>query len=87
MVDYLNILTTPLKPPRLTNEDFKTGDVAFGEVNNGILWMAFTRNNVLVLIDAPINDAKVISSEIDKRILDAPTWKDGMAKPSFVLPY
>ena len=84
LVDYLNILTTPVKPPRLTNEDFKAGDVAFGEVNNGILWMIFVRNNVLVIVHAPTKIAKAIAQEIDKAIQNSPEWQEGMPEPSFI---
>lgn len=86
LVNYLNILTTPVKPPRLTNEDFKTGDVTFGEERDGILWMVFTRNNVLVIVDAPLEKAKDIAQIIDEAIQNAPEWKEGMPEPMFILP-
>jgi hypothetical protein len=85
LVEYLDCLTTPYKPPRLTNEGFKIGDIAFGEVNNGILRMAFTRNNVLLVVHAPINKAKEIAQGFDKNIQVAPEWKKDTSKPSFVL--
>lgn len=86
LVNCITELTTPFKPPFLTNEDYKTGDVAFGEVKNNVLWMAFVRNNVLIVIDAPVSTAKEISSEIDKSIINASDWKEGMTPPSFILP-
>ena len=85
LVNYLNTLTTPFKPPRLMNEDFKAGDVAFGENKDGILWMAFTRNNVLIIVHAPLKIAKAIALEIDKAIQNAPEWKKNTLKPSFIL--
>jgi hypothetical protein len=86
LVNYLNTLTTPFKPPRLTNEDFKVGDVAFGENKDGILWMVFTRNNVLIIVNTLINVAKSIALEIDKSIQNASEWKEGMPEPIFILP-
>lgn len=86
LVSCIAELTTPFKPPFLTNEEYKAGEVAFGEVKNSILWMAFVRNNVLIIIDAPVKTAKEISFEIDKSIINASNWKEGMAPPSFLLP-
>lgn len=86
LVNCIAELTTPFKPLFLTNEEYKAGDVAFGEVKNNVLWMAFVRNNVLIIIDTSINTAKEISFEMDKSIINASTWKQGMAPPSFILP-
>jgi hypothetical protein len=86
LVNYLNLLTTPLKPPRLTNENYKAGDVAFGENKDGILWMAFTRNNVIVIIHAQTEKAGDIANEIDTAIQNAPEWDESMPEPSFILP-
>ena len=86
LVNYLNTLTTPFKPPRLTNEDFKAGDVAFGENKDEILWMAFTRNNVLVIVHAQTEKAGNIAHKIDTAIQNAPEWEEGMPEPSFILP-
>jgi len=86
LVNYLNILQTPDKPPRLTDEDFKAGDVAFGDIKDGILWMAFTRNNVIITVHAQTEKAGDIANKIDSAIQNAPEWKEGMPEPSFVLP-
>ena len=86
LVNYLDILTTPFKPPRLINEDFKAGDVAFGDIKDGILLMAFARNNVVVIVNTSKNAAKSLALEIDKSIQNAPEWKEGMPEPEFILP-
>ncbi|MGD8779169.1 MAG: hypothetical protein PVH88_09450 [Ignavibacteria bacterium] len=85
LVEYLDCLTTPYKPPRLIGKEFKIGDVAFGEEKDKILLMAFTRNNVLVIVHAPINIAVEISEGFDGNIQNAVEWgKDGSI-PSFLL--
>lgn len=86
LVNYLNTLTTPFKPPRLTYQNFKSGDVAFGEKKDGILWMAFTRNNVIVIVHAQSEKAGDIANKIDSAIQNAPEWQEGMPEPSFILP-
>lgn len=86
LVEYLECLTTQNKPPRLTNEDYVAGDLAFGREYNGILNMAFTRNNILVIVHAPKEKAKVISKEIDTKIQDAPEWNKGTSKLLFIMP-
>jgi len=85
LVNYLNNLSTPFKPPRLSSESFNFGDVAFGEENDGIFRVAFIRNNVLVIIFAPTDKAKSIAREIDRQIQLAPEWKSNTTKPSFKL--
>lgn len=85
LVEYLDCLSTPFKPPRLTDEDLIAGDVAFGDENNGIIRMAFVRNNVVVVIHAPITKAKKIAQEIDEKIQNAHEWKVDSLKPSFIL--
>jgi len=86
LVNCISELTTPFKPSFLTNEDYKVGDVAFGEVKNNVLWMAFVRNNVLIIVNASKNTSKRISLEIDKSVINSSEWKEGMAPPSFLLP-
>jgi len=51
-----------------------------------VLRVAFTRNNVRIVIHAPKDVAIEISKDIDNRIKDAPTWRTGAPKPKFVLP-
>ena len=58
----------------------------FGRIYNGVLRVAFTRNNVRIVIHAPKDVAIEISKDIDNRIKDAPTWRTGAPKPKFVLP-
>lgn len=85
LVEYLECLATINKPPRLTYEDFKAGDVAFGREYDGLLWMAFTRNNILIVIHAPIKKAMSIAQEVDKKIQNAPEWNKETPIPSFIL--
>jgi len=85
LVDYLDKLTTPNKPPRLTDDDLKIGDVAFGREYNGILRIAFARNNVFVVVHAPTIKAMEIALEIDQKIQNAPEWKEDSPEPSFIL--
>lgn len=85
LVECLNIMTKPIKPPRLLTEDFNPGDVAFGEEQNGIYWMTFVRNNVLIVIHAPTRVAVEMGQYIDARIKVAPIWNPDEPKPSFIL--
>jgi len=85
LVENLEVITDLSKPPLLTNEDFKAGDVAFGKDKDGILWMAFTRNNVLAIVCAPIEKARNIAHEIDKTLLSSPEWKKNTSNPLFIL--
>lgn len=85
LVDYLDGMVTPNKPPRLTNEDFNIGDVAFGKVYDEILKIEFVRNNVLVIVHAPKEMARIIVKEIDEKIQLAPEWQTGASVPSFIL--
>lgn len=86
LVDYLDGMVSPNKPPRLTNEAYKVGDVAFGKVYDGILKIEFARNNVLVIVHAPTNTCKSIVSALDEAIQKAPEWQAGTPTPSFILP-
>jgi len=83
LVNFLNELTTANKPPRLTNEDYIVGDVAFGTILNGTLFLIFTRNNVMVFLHAETNKAKEIALEFDKLIVKSPDWNKAQTKPSF----
>lgn len=85
LIDYLDNMVTPYKPPRLTNEDFKVGDVGFGKVYDGILRLEFVRNNVLVIVIAPEEIAKIIIKGIDQKIQLAPEWQTGASIPTFIL--
>lgn len=85
LVDYLDGMVSPNKPPRLTSEDFNVGDVAFGKVYHGILKIEFVRNNVLVIVHAPEEMAKTIVKEMDEKIQLAPQWQTGASIPSFIL--
>jgi hypothetical protein len=70
----------------LTDEEFNTGDVAFGSENKGTLRIAFTRNNILVIVYAPTNKAFEIARGIDQNIVMAPEWIRGATQPSFIMP-
>ena len=83
LVDYLECFTNPIKPPRLTFEDFNAGDVAFGENIYEAVYMAFTRNNVLVILRTTHEKVKVIALDIDKSIQDAPVFEEDSLYPSF----
>ena len=84
LVEYLDIITAFPKPPRLTNEDFNAGDVAFGKKFDGNVKMCFTRNNVFVIIYAPTGKAGEIAHKIDIAVQNAPEWKEGMEHPKFI---
>ena len=86
LVEYLDLLTTPSKPPRLSDKNEIFGDVAFGEIYSGVFKLAFVRNNVLVVINAPTETAKAIATGIDEKIKIAPQWQAGSEIPSFILP-
>ena len=85
LVEYLDCLTTIITPPRLTSEVFKAGDVAFGEHNDGVVQMAFTKNNVIVIVHALIEEAIEIVQEIDRQIQLAQEWENDNTQPMFVL--
>lgn len=82
LVGYIQGLTTPL--PLLTVQHIKAGDVAFGKQSNGILNLAFVRNNVMVIIEAPSSAGMAIDSAIDQKIQSAPEWTEGKPFPSFI---
>lgn len=86
LVEYLDLLTTLSKPPRLTDKNLTFGDVAFGEIYNEIFKLALVRNNALVIVHAPTEDAKAIATIVDERIRNAPEWRTGSGVPSFILP-
>jgi hypothetical protein len=48
--------------------------------------LALVRNNVLVIVHAPTEDAKAIATSVDERIRNAPEWWTGSGVPSFILP-
>jgi len=83
LVEYLSGLTTSI-PTLLTVEHYAAGDVAFGDVTAGILNMAFVRNNVLVIINAPVAAATAIDLEIDAKIQSAPEWTANSNYPSYI---
>ncbi len=84
--EYLETITNTDGHPCLTNEDFKTGDVAFGKELGEFLRMCFTRNNVLTIIHASTGKATEITYKIDSVIRAAPVWQEDMPYPSFILP-
>jgi hypothetical protein len=45
-----------------------------------IIWIAFIKNNVLIIVHAPQKTAKVFALEIDKTIQNAPEWKKDTLK-------
>lgn len=85
LVECLNIMTKPIKPPRLLTKDLNPGDVAFGEEQNGIYWMTYVRNNVLIVIHAPTRVAVEMAQYIDERIKVAPIWNPDEPAPSIIL--
>lgn len=82
LVEYLDCLTLPVKPNQLKNEHFKQGDIAFGKEHDGKMQMAFTRNNVLVVLHAPTDTAMSLAKELDIKIKNAPEWGKNDKKPS-----
>ena len=85
LVEYLDCLATPFKPTRLIDKDFKLGDVVYEKENDGILLIALSRNNVMIIVHATLNLAMEIIKEFDKNILNAPLWKRDSSKPYFLL--
>ncbi|MCF8358389.1 MAG: hypothetical protein K9H26_06495 [Prolixibacteraceae bacterium] len=84
LLNYLESLSTRIKPPMLNNEEFEYGDVAFGQVYDGEFRVAYTKNNVFIVIHAPLKDAKKIAYDIEYNIKKAPVWKNKDNKPSFI---
>ncbi|HAH26273.1 MAG TPA: hypothetical protein DCL77_21325 [Prolixibacteraceae bacterium] len=82
LVGYIEGLTTPL--PLLSVQHIKAGDVAFGKVSDGILNLAWVRNNVMVVIQAPSGVGQAIDLAIDQKIQSAPEWTEGLSYPSYV---
>jgi len=85
LVEYINVISNFSKPPRLTTEEFKAGDVAFGRKFDDILIISFVRNNVLVIVNAKYSKAKEILFSTDNAIQRATIWQKDMPKPLFVL--
>lgn len=85
LVEYLNVFSNYSKPPRLTTEEFKVGDVAFGSKFDDILSISYVRNNVLVIVNAKYSKAKEILHTTDNAIQKATIWQKDMPKPLFVL--
>jgi len=71
ITEFIEAVTDPDKPSMLTAEEYNSGDVAFGYNQNGRINMAFTRNNILVMIRAPEEKTKIIASQVDGFILNA----------------
>ena len=82
LVDYLNCLTI-VKYPRL-DEDLKYWDIAFGKNYDGIFKIAFTKNNVFLIIHAPTNNALLLAKEISSTIESATTWNPDDLKPHLI---
>jgi len=78
LVKYLDAISNIKKPFFLTTEDYKVGDVAFGEEYNGILYLYFVRNNIIVHIESPIVIATNIAKEVDDIIQNASDCSEGL---------
>jgi hypothetical protein len=74
----------PKNPERLTIEDFKYGDVAFGYEYDGMFTVFYTKNNVRVVLVASIQNAMLIANEISQIIQDAPVVKKKDTKPKLI---
>lgn len=85
LVNYLNELTTPKMPARLNIEDYNIGDIAFGDIISGVLYLVYTRNNVLVFVQAETNKAKEIALEFDNLIKISSDWTKDNLMPCFKL--
>jgi hypothetical protein len=84
LVAHLNSKTIDI-PPRLTEDEYRVGDVAFGKIYDKIFRLAFTRNNILVIIHAPTKITESIALEMDEKILNAPLSENDTIKPTFIL--
>lgn len=85
LLDFLYAIQSPFKPPRLTPEEFASGDVAFGKEYEGILRVYFTRANVRIILNAPTPIAKELAQKVDSLIQAAPVWTSGDPIPTFII--
>lgn len=83
LVEHLNSISSPKIPSRI-DDNLKFLDVAFGMEYNGILRTAFTKNNVFVVMEAPVDNAYLIIHEIANSIENSPNWRDGDKEPNIV---
>jgi hypothetical protein len=83
LLQFLNELSNPFTPPKITEGSLVIGDIAFGEIKNGILFLVFTRNNVLVWIKGPTDIVMEIARNIEKEIDLAPVLGKVTEIPSF----
>ncbi|MFN8206297.1 MAG: hypothetical protein U0T82_02665 [Bacteroidales bacterium] len=81
---YLNELSSPISPPRVTTGIYVVGDVTFAQEIDGKLYLTFTKNNVFVSINAPNDAAIEIAKRIEENIERASIWKINSEKPSFI---
>lgn len=72
LIEYMNDLTSAIKPPRFINDCLFAGDVAFGYKDNATVCYIFSRNNVQVTIKSRIGDIYDIAYAIDEAIQSAP---------------
>jgi|SRR3989304_3176221 len=84
LAEYLDCLAMPTMLPRISSGNFKYGDIAFGKEYDGIIQLAYTRNNVLVVLHAPTEKALLLANEIDLRIQNAPELRAHTHKPSLL---
>lgn len=84
LTDYLNSLTFVDKPQRMDNNDLKYADVAFGMEYNNIFRIAYTKNNVFVVIHATNGHAILLAEEIANTIANASAWNPGDQKPHLI---
>ncbi|MFH0756659.1 MAG: hypothetical protein V2B15_05160 [Bacteroidota bacterium] len=72
LVEYLDCLTTINKPTRLQDSEIQSVDVAFGNINEGIWFIAFTKNNIFIILKASSETIKTLMQDIESVIRNAP---------------
>ncbi|OHB72261.1 MAG: hypothetical protein A2W23_01890 [Planctomycetes bacterium RBG_16_43_13] len=83
--DYLYTFQSTIKPPRLKEEEFPNGDVAFGWEKEGVYRVYFCDNNLMIIIEAPDLVARELAAKVDSIIQAAPNWSAGDAQPAFII--
>jgi hypothetical protein len=81
--DYMYTFQSTITPPRLIQDEFPYGDVAFGWEKAGALRVYFCNHNVMIIIEAIYTIE--LAAKIDSIIQAAPDWSSGYSKPAFII--
>lgn len=85
LLSFLDELASPVKPIQLSKKDLLNVDIAFGNINDEIAFIVFTKNNVFAIIQSTTEKAKEIAQMLANNIDKAPHWNEGDYRPSFKL--